>query len=72
MGRRRQTNLDLPPRMQVKAGTYYYVTSGQPRKWINLGRDKAAARRKWAELEDDTTAPRYRAQHHRRLVRRAQ
>lgn len=57
MGRRRQTNLDLPPRMQVKSGTYYYVTSGHPRKWIGLGRDKAAARRKWAELENDTTAP---------------
>lgn len=55
MGRRRQTKLNLPPRMHVKSGTYYYVTSTVPRKWISLGRDIVDARRKWAELE--TGAP---------------
>lgn len=43
--------------MQIKSGTYYYVTSSLPRKWIKLGRDLAQARRQWAELEDDTPAP---------------
>lgn len=52
MGRRRQTNLDLPPRMQFKHGAYYYVTSTPPRKWIKLHADKAKARVLWAEMEN--------------------
>lgn len=55
MGRRRQNNIDLPPHMHVKSGTYYYVTSDTPRKWISLGKDIAKARRKWAELEGGET-----------------
>jgi len=54
MGRRRQTNLDLPPHMHVKAGTFYYVTSTTPRKWISLGKDMIVARKKWAALENGT------------------
>jgi integrase len=52
MGRRRQSNIDLPPRMHVKSGAFYYVTSTTPRKWIALGRDLAQARIKWAEIEN--------------------
>lgn len=51
MGRRRQTNLDLPPRMHLKGETFYYVTTTHPRKWIGLGKDLNEARRKWADIE---------------------
>lgn len=51
MGRRRQTLLNLPPRMHLKSGTYYYVTTTKPRKWISLGKDIDEARRKWADIE---------------------
>ena len=37
--------------MHLKSGTFYYVTTTLPRKWISLGKDIVAARRKWAELE---------------------
>jgi len=56
MGRRRQSRLDLPPRMHLKGGTYYYVTSTTPRKWIKLGSDLAKARLKWAEMENSGNA----------------
>lgn len=52
MGRRRQSDLDLPPRMHLKAGTYWYVTSTAPRKWIKLGPDLPRARLKWAVIEN--------------------
>jgi integrase len=52
MGRRRKSNLDLPPRMHLKSGTYYYVTSSSPRKWIPLSKDLSEARIKWAEQEN--------------------
>jgi len=51
MGRRRQNNLDIPPRMHEKSGTFYYVTTDKPRKWIGLGKDLNEARRKWADIE---------------------
>ena len=51
MGRRRRSNLDLPPRMHLKAETYYYVTTDKPRKWIRLSKDLDEARRLWADLE---------------------
>lgn len=38
--------------MHLKGGTYYYVTSTTPRKWIKLGSDLAKARLKWAEMEN--------------------
>ncbi|BCM23821.1 integrase [Methyloradius palustris] len=55
MGRRRQTNLDLPPHMHVKHGAYYFV--GRDKKWIRLSEDKALALSKWAELEGETPIP---------------
>lgn len=56
MGRRRQTRLDLPPRMHLKGGTYYYVTSTIPRKWIKLHSDIAKARMLWAQVENGTAS----------------
>lgn len=53
MGRRRQSNLDLPPRMHQKSGTFYHVSTTNPRKWTNLGKDLNDARRQWADLESD-------------------
>lgn len=51
MGRRRQSNLDLPPRMHLKSGTYYHVSTTLPRKWTSLGKDLNEARRQWANIE---------------------
>lgn len=51
MGRRRKSLLDLPPRMHLKSGTYYYVTTGTPRKWIKLSKDLDEARFAWAKIE---------------------
>jgi len=56
MGRRRRSHLDLPPRMHLKSGTYYYVTTTAPRQWISLGKDIASAKRKWAEIESGDSA----------------
>lgn len=52
MGRRREKNLDLPPRMQQKGNAFYYVTSTKPRQWIALGSDLDEARKQWAILEN--------------------
>ena len=52
MGRRRQSNLTLPPRMHFKGGCYYYVTSIIPRKWIKLHPELSKARILWAQLEN--------------------
>lgn len=57
MGRKRQSNHNLPPRMTVKNGWYYHVSSGKPRKWTALGKDLNEARRQWAELEDESIKP---------------
>lgn len=46
---RRKADHHLPPRMYEKHGSYYYVS--RTNKWINLGRDLAIAKRKWAELD---------------------
>lgn len=56
MGRRRQSNLDLPPRMHQKSGTYWHVSTTLPRKWTKLSKDINEARRIWAELEADDNA----------------
>lgn len=56
MGRKRTTNFDLPPRLQRKGTSYYYVCSSKPRKWLPLGRDLAVAKRRWAELEGGTAS----------------
>lgn len=57
MGRIRQSNHGLPPRMHIKGGAYYYVSSTVPRKWIKLSADLQEAKVKWAALEGkaDTT-----------------
>lgn len=52
MGRQRQNNLGLPPRMQKKGNAFYYVASTTPRKWLPLGNDLAKARVRWAQLEN--------------------
>lgn len=52
MGRRRTSNLDLPPRMHLRSGTFYHVTTTtEKRNWTNLGKDKSEALRKWADIE---------------------
>lgn len=56
MGRRRQSNLDLPPRMHQKGEMYYYVTGTRPRKWIKLDADLNKARTLWAQLEGKASA----------------
>jgi integrase len=53
MGRKRTNQHNLPPRMHMKKGGYYHVSSTVPRKWTPLGNDLNAARRKWADLEED-------------------
>lgn len=52
MGRRRKTNFNLPPRMYLKHGAFYYVD--RLGKWIRLSDNKAIALAKWAELESST------------------
>ena len=38
--------------MHLRSGTYYHVTSTtEKRDWTNLGKDKAAALRQWADIE---------------------
>jgi integrase len=39
--------------MHFKRGSYFYVTTGTPRKWINLGKLKPEALRQWADLEGE-------------------
>lgn len=52
MGRRRTSNLDLPPRMHLRCGTFYHVTTTtEKRIWTNLGKDRPEALRKWADIE---------------------
>ena len=48
MGRRRKINFNLPPRMYLKHGAYYYVS--RENKWTRLSDDKAIAFSKWAEI----------------------
>lgn len=51
MGRRRKTNLHLPPKMQLKHGTYYLTPYVDGKlQWIRLGRDYASALTRYAEL----------------------
>jgi integrase len=51
MGRKREKHFDLAPRLHRKGRCYYYVTSTRPRRWINLGADKAQAQIEWARLD---------------------
>src|SRR3954471_1437419 len=54
MGRRRTAQKGLPPRMHLKGGTYYHVSSGNPRLWSKLDREFAIAIRLYAEIEGAT------------------
>ena len=52
MGRRRKHNLNLPPRMRLKHGAYYYTPwIGGKQKWIRLSDNYGEALAKWAQLE---------------------
>lgn len=57
MGRQRSTHPGLPPKMHFSKGFYWFVTTTKPRRWISLGKDKAAALTKWAGLAAETTEP---------------
>lgn len=56
VGRRRSSRLDLPPRVYVKHGSYYYVHPSN--KWERLAKigEEAEMRRKWALMEDPVGA----------------
>lgn len=58
--RRRQTNRDLPPRVYLHGRSYRFVpvdpVTGRNGKPVNLGRDRAAALRRWAELVGEAPA----------------
>jgi integrase len=53
MGRKRTSNFNLPPRMHLKGGCYYHVSSAVPRKWTRLDPDPNRARILWATLENE-------------------
>jgi hypothetical protein len=59
MGRRRQFNLDDPPRFHRKGNVWYHVSGSLPRVWTKLSNDRAEALRLWAQREgvreDDST-----------------
>jgi integrase len=50
MGRPRTRNKDLPPRLRLHHGAYWYV-AGNPQTWTRLGTDLAGAKLEWARLE---------------------
>lgn len=49
MGRKRIRDFDLPPRLYRRGASFYYVT--HEGRWIPLGKDLPAAKRKWADYE---------------------
>lgn len=49
MGKRRTKNLNLPKRMYLSHGAYFYVT--RENKWLPLGRDLDKAKLLWCELD---------------------
>lgn len=57
MGRKRTKFHTLPPRMHLKGGTYYHVSTDIPRKWTRLHRELAIAKRLWAEIEGEQPDP---------------
>ncbi|WP_200256098.1 tyrosine-type recombinase/integrase [Halorhodospira neutriphila] len=48
MGRRRKRDKDLPPRVYLRHGAYYFVDHGG--RWHHLGRDKREALRRYADV----------------------
>lgn len=57
MGRRRTVHKELPPRLHLKGGRYYHVSTTQPRKWTPLGADRAQALLGWARIEGTEPDP---------------
>ena len=61
MGRPRSKNTDLPPRMHIKRGVYYYVTSTRGadgktrRRWIKLGSTYLEAIVQYGQLEAEAS-----------------
>lgn len=51
MGRRRTTNLGLPPGLHMKGERCYHLTSTTPRKRTPLGKDRPRALLEWARIE---------------------
>lgn len=43
--------------MNLKAKTYYHVSTDVPRKWTKLGQDLSIAKRLWAEIEGELPEP---------------
>jgi uncharacterized iron-regulated protein len=41
----------LPPRMHLKHGAYYHVSTTQPRKWTRLSKQLGEALKAWASIE---------------------
>lgn len=52
MGRRRQSNHNLPPRMHKKGAVYYHVSTMLPRKRTRSGDDLGKAKSQWAQIEN--------------------
>lgn len=57
MGRPRKHNKDLPPRVYLRHGAYYFAPNVQGASWIRLSSDKREALARWAELESAPPAP---------------
>lgn len=55
MGRKRKHNRDLPERVYIQHGTYYYVPWRGSK--IRLGRDFVAAMNRWAEVTGKSRGP---------------
>lgn len=53
---RKGKNRDLPPRLHLSDGSYYYVATGVLRRWIRLSKDKTEALLQWAQLEGSPPA----------------
>jgi integrase len=53
MGRRKQTDTDLPPRLRLKHGAYYYVRRVEGvERWTHLGCELEAALARWRILDN--------------------
>ena len=76
MGRQRTAQKGMPPRMHLKGGTYWHVSSDTPRKWTRLDREWAIAIRLYAEIEgtsypeNDTTLRAVAARYRREVLPR--
>ena len=60
MPRKRTKDLDLPPRLRLKSGTYYYDHGPGPdgrRIWEKLGKSRSQAKKRWGQIESERSAP---------------